>query len=111
MTNLLIITCFLLLIYIILSDNKKKKITVLRIIKNKKQRRLKMNEIIKQFENKDCLVYTMNSQITGVISKIGEGWIEITGEKEKSVVNTDYIIRIREYPKDKRGKKKSVVLD
>ena len=70
-----------------------------------------MNEIIKQFENKDCLVYTMNSQITGVISKIGEGWIEITGEKEKSVVNTDYIIRIREYPKDKRGKKKSVVLD
>lgn len=70
-----------------------------------------MNEIIKQFENKDCLVYTMNSQITGVISKIGESWIEITGEKEKSVVNTDYIIRIREYPKDKRGKKKSVVLD
>ena len=70
-----------------------------------------MNEIIKQFKDKECLVYTMSSQVSGVITAVCDNWIEIDSGKEKSVVNIDYIMRIREYPKDKKGRKKSVVLD
>ena len=84
---------------------------ILRIIKNKKRQRCTMNEIIKQFKDKECLVYTMSSQVSGVITAVCDNWIEIDSGKEKSVVNIDYIMRIREYPKNKSGKKKSVVLD
>ena len=71
-----------------------------------------MNDIIAKFQGKDCLVYTMNgSQISGTVKGIRDGWIEIDNGKETQAVNLDYIVRIREYPTDKKGKKKSVVFD
>ncbi|MGN1479988.1 MAG: DUF6897 domain-containing protein [Acutalibacteraceae bacterium] len=71
-----------------------------------------MNDIIAKFQGKDCLVYTMNgSQISGTVKGIHDGWIEIDNGKETQAVNSDYIVRIREYPTDKKGKKKSVVFD
>ena len=71
-----------------------------------------MNDIISKFQGKDCLVYTMNgSQISGTVKGIRDGWIEIDNGKETQAVNSDYIVRIREYPTDKKGKKKSVVFD
>lgn len=85
-------------------------IRAIRIIK--KRRRINMNDIIAKFQGKDCLVYTMNgSQISGTVKGIQDGWIEIDNGKETQAVNSDYIVRIREYPTDKKGKKKSVVFD
>lgn len=108
-------TIWILLIFIFLmiwiEREEKKKITAKRIAKIRKQRRLRMNEIIAKFQGKNCLVYTMNSQVSGVITAINEGWIELDNGKDKDAVNIDYIIRIREYPKTKKGKKKAIVLD
>ena len=35
--------------------------------------------------------------------------LEIDGEE--IIVNLDYVLRLREYPKNKRGKRKSVITD
>ena len=59
-----------------------------------------------------CLIYTFNSsQLTGVIKEVKEGAILIENGDNLEAVNFDFIVRIREYPRKKNGKKKSVVLD
>lgn len=73
-----------------------------------------MKELAKQFIGKDCIVYTVTSNeanIQGVIKEIDDGGMLIeknSGEKE--IINIDFVTRIREYPRKKNGKKKSIVL-
>ena len=71
-----------------------------------------MYELAQKFIGKECLIYTFNSsQLTGVIKEVNEGAILIENGDNLEAVNFDFIVRIREYPKKKNGKKKSVVLD
>lgn len=70
-----------------------------------------MEELALAFVGKECLVYTMNSQLTGTICEVKAGALLLDNGKEKEIVNLEYVIRIREYPKNKSGKKKSIVLD
>lgn len=70
-----------------------------------------MRELIKSFINKECLIYTINGTINGVIIDITNGGISINTGNNFEIINIDYIIRIREYPKNKNGKKKSFILD
>ena len=72
-----------------------------------------MVELAKKFIGKDCIIYTMNSQLNGVITEVANGGILVEENYNNSlqVVNIDYIVRIREYPINKKGKKKAVVLD
>lgn len=73
-----------------------------------------MKELAKQFIGKDCIVYTVTSNeanIQGIIKEIDDGGMLIeknSGEKE--IINLDFVTRIREYPRKKNGKKKSIVL-
>ena len=73
-----------------------------------------MKELAKQFIGKECIVYTITSNdanIQGIIKEVGDGGMIIeknSGEKE--IINLDFVTRIREYPKKKNGKKKSVIL-
>ena len=41
----------------------------------------------------------------------GEGMVLLENNGSIEAINLDFVIRIREYPRDKKGKKKSVVLD
>lgn len=71
-----------------------------------------MYELAQKFIGKECLIYTFNSsQLTGVIKEVNEGGILIENGDTLEAVNFDFIVRIREYPRKKNGKKKSVVLD
>ena len=70
-----------------------------------------MYEIVKNFIGKDCLIYTMNSQVAGTITEVADGWLCIENGKDTDAVNVDYIVRIREYPKNKKGARKSIVTD
>ena len=74
-----------------------------------------MKELAKQFIGKDCIVYTVtsnDSSIQGVIKEVDGGGIVLEKDSgEREIVNLDFVTRIREYPKKKNGKKKSVVLD
>jgi len=70
-----------------------------------------MKELAQKFIGKECLVYTINSQISGTIREVNENAILLDNGKDIDLVNLDFVIRIREYPRNKKGQKKSVVLD
>lgn len=72
-----------------------------------------MNEFIQKFIGKECLIYCINSEtsVEGVIQELKDGWITVVKDDSEEIINTEYIVRIREYPRNKKGKKKSVVLD
>ena len=73
----------------------------------------KMKELATRFINKECLVYSFDSsrQFVGIIKEVTEGAILLEKNGEMEAINLDFVIRIREYPKNKNGKKKSIVLD
>lgn len=71
-----------------------------------------MIELAKEMVGKECLIYTFNgTQLSGNVTEIRENAILLDNGREKEIVNLDYVVRIREFPKNKKGKKKSVVLD
>ena len=83
-----------------------------KIIQKRKTVDIQMYELAQKFIGKECLIYTFNSsQLTGVIKEVNEGGILIENGDTLEAVNFDFIVRIREYPRKKNGKKKSVVLD
>ena len=72
-----------------------------------------MKELAKRFLDKECLItaFDSNHQYEGVIKEISDGAILIEKKGTIEAINLDFVIRIREYPRNKNGKKKSVVLD
>lgn len=83
-------------------------------IRKKKRGKSEMTELIQKYIGKECLIYTCmssSSLLKGVVLSCKDGWIEVETDGQTDIVNCEYIIRIREYPKNKKGKRKSVVLD
>ncbi len=74
-----------------------------------------MKEIAKQFIGEECIIYTITSNggsIQGIIKEIDDGGMIIENTSgEREIINLDFVTRIREYPRKKNGKKKSVILD
>ena len=70
-----------------------------------------MIELAKRFIGKDCLVTTFQSQLSGVMMEVSNGAILLDNKGAVELINLDFVVRIREYPTKKNGKKKSVVLD
>lgn len=106
--------CFLPLLIILLQQSEKTKAAVLRkIIKKRKGGEKAMIEMLEKYIGKECLIYTVSSstQVAGTIISVKDNWVEIDNKGTVESVNADYIIRVREYPKTKKGKNKSVVLD
>ena len=60
-----------------------------------------MIELAQKFLNKECIIYTFNSQFTGTIKEVNEGGLLIEKSGTLEAVNFDFIVRIREYPKNK----------
>ncbi|MBR4621923.1 MAG: hypothetical protein IKO44_00150 [Ruminococcus sp.] len=75
---------------------------------------MKIEEAFERFIGKDVLLYTVSTGIsTGsviecIVEEIGDGWIRICQDDNESVVNIDHIIRIRDFPRNKNGKKKII---
>ena len=71
-----------------------------------------MKAIAEKFVGKECLIYTLSSQqVSGKIVEVTDGALLLDNGKQSELINFDYVVRIREYPTNKNGKKKSVVLD
>lgn len=114
MNLLTYIPIMILWIIIFIMFRNRKSAIVKKIIKKRKMEdNTEMKELAKKFIDKECLIYAFDSshQFGGVIKEVTDGaiWVENDGKVE--VINLDFVIRIREFPKTKKGKKKSVVLD
>ena len=71
-----------------------------------------MNELISGFVGKDCIVYisaSSGTSINGVITSLNENWITVRASGIDEVINLDYVIRVKEYPVGKNGKRKKIV--
>ena len=64
-----------------------------------------MNELIKGYIGKDVQLYTGASVVGGILKKIEDNWIEVETSTGSQIINLDYISRIQEYPRNKKGKK------
>ncbi len=100
---------------IILANSRKKKQFVRNMIERKNKsgkEKVEMIELAKRYIGKECIFYMYDgNQIVGVLKEVTDGGLLIENGKHEDAVNLDFILRIREYPRDKKGKKKSVVLD
>ena len=103
-----------LLIIIIFLAKKRKKFIMLKIIKKSRLKKLKgepteMLELAKRFIDKDCIIsFYDNTQICGVIKEITDNGMLIEEKGELIAVNLEFVAKIKEFPKNKKGKRKSL---
>ena len=83
------------------------------IKKRKMEGNTKMKELAMRFIDKECLIssFDSNHQFEGVLKEVSDSAILVEKNGAIEAINLDFVIRIREFPKNKKGKKKSVVLD
>ena len=102
---------WIIIIYVLL-HNRRVVIARQIIKKRKKGANTEMKELAKRFIDKECVITSFdgNRQYEGIIKEVTDGAILVKKGDVLQAINLDFIIRIREYPKNKKGKK-SVVLD
>lgn len=106
-----IIVIFIMLFLLL---RTRKTVIARKIIKKRKMEDdTKMIELAKRFIGKACLIYSFDSshQFQGIIKEVSDGAILVENGGTIEAINLDFVIRIREFPKNKKGKKKSLVLD
>lgn len=102
------------IIIIIMFRKQKKAVIVRKVIhKRKSEGNRKMKELAERFIGKECIIsaFDISHQFIGVIKEVRDGAILIENKETLEVLNLDFVIRIREYPKNKKGKKKLAVLE
>ena len=117
METFLPLLIILFLVSLPLLARRKRAAAVRQFLNRKKQNKEsnEMKELAKRLIGEDCIIYTSTSEsgsIQGVLKEVEDGGLVIekkTGETE--IVNLDFVTRIREYPRKKNGKKKSIVVD
>lgn len=107
---------WLLFLFVILPERKRKTAAAVHHIKRKgKKERETMEALAKQFIGKECIVYTITSNdaaIQGTIKAVSEsGMLLEDAQGNLQAINLEYVTRIREYPRNRKGKKKSVITD
>ena len=104
---------FLLIIIFVMLRNRKA-VVARKIIKNRKMEgNTNMKELAKRFIDKECLItaFDSNHQFEGVIKEVSDSAILVEKKEAVEAINLDFVIRIREYARNKKGKKRSVVLE
>ena len=101
------------IIFWVLFRNRKAVIVRQIIKKRQMEGNTEMKELAKRFIDKECVIsaFDSNHQFEGVIKEVSDCAILVEKNGTVEAINLDFVIRIREYPKNKNGKKKSVVLD
>ena len=103
-----------LLITVKFSAKKRKKFIMLKIIKKSRLKKLKgepaeMLELAKRFIDKDCVIVFYDGNLTsGIIKEVTDNGILIEEKGELIAVNLEFVAKIKEFPKNKNGKRKSI---
>ena len=107
------IPIFVVLLLLFIITRNQKQMLLLRLIeKRKMEDKAQMVELAKKFIDKECLIYTFNGgQIDCTVKEVSNGALLVETNGTIEAINLDFVMRIREYPRNKKGKKKSVVLD
>ena len=101
---------WIIIIYVLLSNRKA--VIARQIIKKRKtEGNTEMKELAMRFIDKECVISSFdgNHQYEGIIKEVTDGALLLEKDGKIEAINLDFVIRIREYPKNKKGKKKLVV--
>lgn len=111
----MIAVCWLLFLIVFLPRRRQKIAAAHHIRKKGNGERKAMETLAKQFIGKECIIYTITSNdgsVQGTIREVNGGGMLIEDARgQMQAVNLEYVTRIREYPRNKKGKKESVILD
>ena len=104
---------FFVLFILLHHQSRQKKLFMKQLMKRRKAGGNRvMKELAERFIEKECMIYTYNGQLDAVIKEVTDGGLLIKRlDNTEEVVNLDFVIRIREYPRKKNGKKKELILD
>jgi hypothetical protein len=104
---------FLFIILYILYCNRRSVVARQTVKKRKVGGNIEMKELAKRFIDKECVISSFdgNHQYEGVIKEVTDGAILVEKDEKIEAINLDFVIRIREYPRKKNGKKKTIVAD
>ena len=111
-TYIPIIILWIIIFYVLFRNRRA--VVARQIIKRRKMEgNTEMKELAKRFIDKECLIssFDSNHQFEGVIREVSDSAILVEKNGTVEAINLDFVIRIREFPKNKKGKKKSIVLD
>ncbi|HPG64183.1 MAG TPA: hypothetical protein PLR80_01000 [Saccharofermentans sp.] len=100
---------FIIGVFVILSltINRRKKNAALSIARKKRGGTREMLELAKRFIDKDVIIATLNDTTVGKITEICDGGIMVEEKGRIEAVNVDFIISIKEYPVDSKGKRRN----
>lgn len=82
----------------------------IKVLIKKRKAGEKTMQMFDRFIGQECIIYILGgTTIEATVDEVGDGWIRITDQtKSDNIINVDFITRIREYPRNKNGKKRSV---
>lgn len=106
------ILVLLIILYVIFRNRRA--VVARQIIKKRKMEcNTEMKELAKRFIDKECIISSFdgNYQYEGVLKEVTDGAILVEKDGKIEALNLDFVIRIREYPRNKKGKKKSIVVE
>ena len=72
-----------------------------------------METLAKHFIGKECIIYTVtdtSAAIQGTLKEVTDGGLILENKEGLQAINLEYITRIREYPRNSKGKKKAIVI-
>lgn len=113
-STILPILLLLLIIYLEIKRQKTNAVIASRLKKRKSEEIFEMRSLAEKFIGEECLVYTIASEtscVKGKIVEITDSGILIENGGNKQAVNLEFVTRIREWPKNARGKKKTTFLE
>lgn len=108
---LIILAVALLIIYAEYRKKRKNAAVVNHRLKHNNKEGLKVKALAEKFIGKECLVYTITSEtnsIKGTITEVSDSGLLIEYNGNLQAVNLEYITRIQEWPRNAKGKKKSI---
>ena len=109
-TYIAIIVMWIIIIYVLLSNRKA--VIARQIIKKRKtEGNTEMKELAMRFIDKECVISSFdgNHQYEGIIKEVTDGALLLEKDGKIEAINLDFVIRIREYPRNKKGKKKTII--
>ena len=93
-----------IILFLILYFQRKNEQNIRRIIRKRKKRGITdMSDLFNRYIGKDCLV--IECSVVGVT----DNFLTVKTKDGEEMLNIDYLVRIKEHPVNKNGKKKSVV--
>lgn len=100
--------CIIVFVIVYFILRKRKSVVAKKIIEKRKlEDNKEMIELAKKFIGKECIIYAFDSnhQFDGIIKEVSDGAILLEKSGNLEAINLDFVIRIREFPRNKKGKK------